>query len=75
MKKETRTEYINAIKLSGNMNDNKMERFNGEVRDREKAMRGPNKTDTPIPFGYQTLHNFIRGHEDLEEKRQQKRVG
>lgn len=50
------------------MNNNKMERSDGEVRDRGKAMRGPNKTDTPIPFGYQTLHNFIRGHEDLEER-------
>ena len=40
MKKETRTEHVNAIKLSGNMSNNKMERFNGEIRDREKTMRG-----------------------------------
>jgi protoporphyrinogen oxidase len=31
-----RTERVNAIKLSGDMNNNKMERFNGEIRDREK---------------------------------------
>lgn len=29
MRKDTRTEHINAIKLSGDMNNNKMERFNG----------------------------------------------
>jgi hypothetical protein len=32
-----RTEHINIISMSGNMNNNKMERFNGEVRDREKS--------------------------------------
>jgi transposase-like protein len=64
--KKPRTEHINAIKLSGNMNNNKMERFNGEVRDREKTMRGLKKTDTPILKGYQLFHNYIREHEALE---------
>jgi transposase-like protein len=68
MKKETRTEHINAIKLSGNMNNNKMERFNGEIRDREKTMRGLKKIDTPILSGYQIFHNYIRGHEGLDGK-------
>jgi len=68
MKKETRTEHINAIKLSGNMNNNKMERFNGEIRDREKTMRGLKKTETPILAGYQLFHNYMRGHEGLDGK-------
>jgi len=63
-----RTQHINAIKLRGNMNNNKMERFNGEVRDREKVMRGLKKEDTPILKGYQVFHNFIRPHEGLEGK-------
>jgi transposase-like protein len=67
-RKETRTEHVNAIKLSGNMNNNKMERFNGEIRDREKTMRGLKKNDTPILAGYQIFHNYIRGHEGLEGK-------
>jgi len=33
------------------MNNKKMERFNGEVRDREKVMRGLKKKDTPILKG------------------------
>jgi transposase-like protein len=66
MKKETRTEHVNAIKLAGDMNNNKMERFNGEIRDREKTMRGLKKDDTPILKGYQLFHNFIRTHEGLE---------
>jgi hypothetical protein len=48
------------------MNNNKMERFNGEVRDREKVIRGPKKDDTPILKGYQLFHNFIRPQEALE---------
>lgn len=65
---KTRTEHINAVKLSGNMNNNKMERFNGEVRDREKTMRGLKRNDTPVLKGYQIFHNFIRPHEALEGK-------
>jgi hypothetical protein len=56
------------MKLRGDMNNNKMERMNGEVRDREKAMRGLKKDDTPILSGYQLFHNFIRPHEALDEK-------
>jgi len=68
MKKETRTERINAIKLSGDVNNNKMERFNGEIRDREKTMRGLKTKDTPILSGYQIFHNYIREHEGLDGK-------
>jgi hypothetical protein len=66
--RETRTEHISAIKLQGDMNNNKMERMNGEVRDREKVMRGLKKKDTPILKGYQIFHNYIREHEGLESK-------
>jgi transposase-like protein len=68
LKKETRTEHINAIKLRGDMNNNKMERFNGEVRDREKVMRSLKKVDTPILSGYQIYHNFVRPHMALDGK-------
>jgi transposase-like protein len=63
-----RTEHVNAIKLRGDMNNNKMERFNGEVRDREKVMRSLKKDDTPILSGYQIYHNFVRPHMALDGK-------
>jgi len=63
-----RTIHVNAIKLSGNMNNNKMERLNGEIRDREKVMRGLKKVETPILKGYQIYHNYIRSHEALDGK-------
>ena len=60
------SKHINAIKLDGDMNNNKQERINGEIRDREKVMRGLKVKDTPILPGYQIFHNFIRTHEGLE---------
>jgi putative transposase len=42
-----------------------MERMNGEIRDREKTMRGLKKMDTPILRGYQIYHNYIREHQAL----------
>ena len=39
--------------------------MNGEIRDREKTMRGLKKMDTPILKGYQLYHNYIREHEAL----------
>ena len=43
----------------------KMERLNGEIRDREKVMRGLKKENTPIISGYQIYHNYVRPHEAL----------
>ncbi|SNQ59903.1 DDE-type integrase/transposase/recombinase [Candidatus Methanoperedens nitratireducens] len=60
--------HINAIKLDGDMNNNAMERANGEVRDREKVMRGLKNKNTPILKGYQIFHNYMRPHEGLNGK-------
>jgi hypothetical protein len=43
-----------------------MERMNGEIRDRERVMRGLEKKDTPILSGYQFFHNYIRPHMALD---------
>lgn len=67
-KLETRTEHIKDIRVSGRIHNNKMERLNGEVRDREKVMRSLKKEDTPILTGYQIYHNYIRPHMALEGK-------
>jgi putative transposase len=64
--KATSTQHIRHITLKGDHNNNKMERLNGEVRDREKTMRGLKRSDTPILKGYQIYHNFVRPHESLQ---------
>jgi len=55
-KKNPQSKHINAIKIDGDMNNNTMERANGEVRDREKVMRGLKVKDTPI---LQVIRYFI----------------
>ncbi len=44
----TQTRHIRHITIQGDRNNNKMERLNGEIRDREKVMRGLENEDTPI---------------------------
>lgn len=63
-----RTKHIRHIHFKGDMNNNKMERMNGEFRDREKVMRGIKKMDSPVFKGYQIFHNYIRTHEGLDGK-------
>ncbi len=66
MDRQKRTLHIRHIRLRGDHNNNKMERLNGEIRDREKVMRGLKKKNTPILTGYQLFHNYIRPHMGLE---------
>ena len=62
------TKHIRHIHLAGDKNNNKMERMNGEIRDREKVFRGLKTKDSPILKGYQLYHNYIRPHEALKGK-------
>lgn len=63
-----RTEHTREIRLAGKVHNNKMERMNGEIRDRERCMRTFEKADTPILAGMQIFHNYIRPHEALKGK-------
>ncbi len=65
---ETRTEHIREIRMSGKVHNNKMERMNGELRDRERVMRTLEKADTPILTGMQIYHNYVRPHMALKGK-------
>ncbi len=66
--KGPRTEHIQHITIRGDRNNNKMERMNGEVRDREKVLRGLKKEDSAMLSGYQIFHNYVRPHEGLDGK-------
>jgi transposase-like protein len=57
-----RPEHIKEIRLAGKVHNNKMERMNGEIRDREKVTRNLKKMGTPILKGEQIFHNYIRPH-------------
>jgi transposase-like protein len=63
-----KTAHIREIALEGEVHNNKMERHNGEFRDRMKVMRSFKSMETPILTGQQIFHNFIRPHTALEGK-------
>ena len=56
------TNHVRHIHLKGDMNNNKMERLNGEIRDREKVFRGLKKMDTAILDGMRVYYNFTKKH-------------
>lgn len=64
-RRKPRSRHVRHIRLQGDRNNNKMERLNGEVRHREKVMRGSKNVDTTILPGYQLYHNFVRPHEGI----------
>lgn len=50
------------------VHNNRMERMNGEIRDRERVMRTLEKADSPILAGIQIFHNYVRPHMALDGK-------
>jgi hypothetical protein len=68
MDKANRTEHIREIRIAGKVHNNKMERLNGEIRDREKVMRTLEKSDSPLIAGMQIYHNFVKPHMGLKGK-------
>ena len=62
------TNHIKHIHLAGKRdrdNNNKMERLNGEIRDREKVFRGLKRIDTPIIPGMKAYYNFAKKHSGI----------
>jgi transposase-like protein len=66
--RQERPIHIRHIHLKGDMNNNKMERLNGEFRDREKVVRGIKTKDSVLIHGYQMYHNYFRPHMGLDGK-------
>lgn len=69
------TEHIREIRMQGSVHNNKMERFNGEIRDRERVMRTLEIPDTPILTGMRIYHNYIRPHMALKGKTPAEKAG
>jgi transposase-like protein len=69
------TQHIRHVRMSGDNNNNRMERFNGEIRDREKVIRNLKKIDTPILAGMQIYHNYVRPHMALDNQTPAEKAG
>ena len=66
-----KTNHIRHIHIAGKRdrdNNNKMERLNGEIRDREKVFRGLKKINTPIIDGMKAYYNFTKNLGALKGK-------
>jgi len=66
--KAKNTVHIRDIAFHNDRHNNKMERFNGGLRDREKTFRSLKTEDSPILEGMQIYHNFVRPHMGLNGK-------
>ena len=73
--RQNRTTHIRHIRFRGDNNNNKMERLNGEFRDREKVVRGIKKDDSPLIDGYQLYHNYVRPHMSLDGQTPSEKAG
>ena len=62
------TEHIRHIHMKGDRNNNRMERLNGTIRDREVAYRGIKKMNSPLFTGFQTFYNFSKKHGGIGKK-------
>jgi putative transposase len=63
-----RTQHISHIRLSGDMNNNIIERHNGTIREREKVTRNLKEQAPTIIEGYRNYYNLIRPNQALDGK-------
>ncbi|RNJ77972.1 MAG: DDE domain-containing protein [Nitrosopumilus sp. H8] len=56
----------NRLVVKFHPSNNKMERLNGEIRDREKVFRGLKKMDTAIIDDMRIYYNFTKKHSSLD---------
>ena len=64
-----KTQHHRHIHLNWDMNNNKMEKLNGEIRDREKVFRGLKRKDSSIIDGMKAYYNFTKKHGGIGGKR------
>lgn len=69
------TEHLYNVGLQHHPNNNHVERLHGEIRSREKTMRGLKTDDTPIIEGHRLYYNFIKEHQSLDGKTPSEQAG
>jgi len=68
--RKPRTEHIRKVGFRDKTNNNRIERFHGTFRERDKVLRGLKKEETAkvIAEGFRAYYNFLRPHQALENK-------
>jgi len=62
------TVHFAGVGIQGQVSNNRIERFHGTVRERNKVMRAIKKPDTSIIDGQRIYYNYIRPHMALDGK-------
>ena len=62
------TVHIARVGIQGEVNNNRIERLHGTIRERNKVMRAIKKPDSPMIEGQRIYYNHIRPHQGLNGK-------
>jgi len=62
------TVHLSRVGIQSEVSNNRIERFHGTVRERNKVMRAIKKPDSPIIEGQRIYYNHIRPHQALNGK-------
>jgi len=60
--------HVSGVGLQARLNNNRMERYHGTFKERNKVMRGIKKPDSAIIEGQRVYYNHIRPHQGLNGK-------
>jgi transposase-like protein len=60
--------HVAGLGLQGRLNNNRMERYHGTLKERTKVMRALKTTDTAVLDGQRIYYNNIRPHQGLNGK-------
>jgi hypothetical protein len=60
--------HVAGVGLQGRLNNNRMERYHGTLKERTKVMRALKTTDTSVLDGQRIYYNHIRPHQGLNGK-------
>jgi hypothetical protein len=60
--------HVAGVGLQGRLNNNRMERYQGTLKERTKVMRAMKNDDTAILDGQRIYYNHIRPHQALNGK-------
>lgn len=60
--------HISGIGIQGRVNNNRMERYHGTFKERNKVMRALKNTDSPFLDGQRIYYDYLRPHTALNGK-------
>jgi transposase-like protein len=60
--------HVAGVGMQGRLNNNRMERYQGTLKERTKVMRALKNSDTAILDGQRIYYNHIRPHQALNGK-------